>query len=209
MTEPRRTIGGHIKAKACHVSSEAECKRRFGRNWKSKEVFGSVVELKSTRNPISGHARTLVVGDFDIGGGTISRKEINIRSVRNVTLEGDRATVGVTAPVQVPDQQAALPTNGGTTTTTTPDAAAPNSGGTIANSGATTSTEDTDGLDVTPPTTGESNSPHNEETAPVGGGGTAAIIRRPAASCHGFHWHNDDTTSLLDVGGVIPFKIGI
>jgi hypothetical protein len=77
-TDPRRTIGGLIEAKAIHVTSEAECSRRYGANKKTKIVPGVVVSVKNVQNPENGRTITSVTADFDLGGGTMKRETLNI-----------------------------------------------------------------------------------------------------------------------------------
>lgn len=79
----RRVVGSRISAKAIHVTSHAECARRYGSNSKAKEVFGTVVEVlnsKTTNNRVS----TMIKADFEFEGGVIKSATLNIRSIKSV-----------------------------------------------------------------------------------------------------------------------------
>ena len=76
-------VGSPISAKAMHVTNLAECARRYGKNKKTKILYGTVVEHLSTQNnPNTRRITNTIVGDYDLGGGTIKRASLNIRSVK-------------------------------------------------------------------------------------------------------------------------------
>jgi hypothetical protein len=82
-TDSRRTIGGLIEAKAIHVTSEAEqCSRRYGANKKTKIIPGVIVSITNVQNPENGRTTTSVTADFDLGGNSIKRATLNIRSIK-------------------------------------------------------------------------------------------------------------------------------
>ena len=85
--DPRLSIGAFVEALAHHVSNLAECSRRYGSQAKSKIVPGIVVESRQERISSAtnaGRMRTLIVADYLLGGSTIKRSVLNIRSVKSV-----------------------------------------------------------------------------------------------------------------------------
>ena len=50
MKDERKVVGNIIKAKAKHVSNNIDCQRRFGSNWKTKEVYGVAVDVENIVN---------------------------------------------------------------------------------------------------------------------------------------------------------------
>ena len=99
--------GDRIVAKATHVTSLAECTRRYGRNNKSKMINGKVLSLynkKTATGRNSRHVRAL----FDLGGGSTKVADLNIRSIQAVPEEEsetvEEQSVAV-AEEQVPTKQ--------------------------------------------------------------------------------------------------------
>ena len=87
-TDPRCTIGSNIQTKAVHVTSLAECSRRYGANKKTRILVGTVLEVEiGPKATALGRRRTFVVTTFDLGGGDMKVDIINIRSVKLHTLE--------------------------------------------------------------------------------------------------------------------------
>jgi hypothetical protein len=80
----RRTIGSIVEAKACHVTSLAECARRYGTRKSTKYIEGVVVDITKSRNSSCLRTKTLVSADFSLGGGTVKRATLNVRSMRSV-----------------------------------------------------------------------------------------------------------------------------
>ncbi len=78
-----RTIGAQVHAKAIHVTSEAECARRYGSRKKTKLVSGVVekAEARSNNPDGSGRRQWWITARFDLGGGTLKTVELNSRSV--------------------------------------------------------------------------------------------------------------------------------
>jgi Transposase IS4 len=84
MVDPRRVVGNNVTAKAIHVTSEIECHRRYGAQKKTKMLIGTVVEVKTVRDPKKSRTTTTIVADYELGGGTTRRKELNLVSVKVV-----------------------------------------------------------------------------------------------------------------------------
>lgn len=74
-----RKIGAIVRGKMTAVTSTAECKRRFGINWKSATVTGTVVQVVTP--PKGSGKQASVVVDWNIGSET-KRKEVKIMNVR-------------------------------------------------------------------------------------------------------------------------------
>jgi Transposase IS4 len=90
-TDTQRTIGSIVEAKACHVTSLAECARRYGAQKSTKYVGGVVVDVIKSRNSSCLRTKTMVTADFSLGGGTVKRATLNVRSIRSVVAPEDEA----------------------------------------------------------------------------------------------------------------------
>ena len=85
---PHCTIRTNIYTKAVHVTSLAECQRRYGANKKTIILVGIVLEVEiGLKWTALGRRRTFVVAKFDLGGGDTKVATINIRSVKLHTPE--------------------------------------------------------------------------------------------------------------------------
>ena len=82
LPDPRRVVGSAITAKAIHVTNNAECSCRYVSKNKEKVLRGTVVEVINKVNPEKRRTNTTVVGDYDLGGGTIKRATLHIRSMK-------------------------------------------------------------------------------------------------------------------------------
>ena len=78
--DPRRKVGERVFAKACHVTSLAECAHRYGARAKSKEVPGVVIEVMTAKTK-NNRTNTYVLAEYSFGGGVTKRVKLNIRSV--------------------------------------------------------------------------------------------------------------------------------
>ena len=77
--------GDKITAKAVHVTSLAECTRRFGRQNKTKMINGKVLSI-FTKKTATGRNSRYVRGQFDLGGGVLKVADINVRSIKLVEV---------------------------------------------------------------------------------------------------------------------------
>ena len=60
-TDPRCTIGTKIDTKAVHVTSLAKCLRRYRVKKKTRNIFGTVIEVKIRQKATAlGRCRTFV-----------------------------------------------------------------------------------------------------------------------------------------------------
>ena len=82
LPDPRRMVVSAITAKYIHVKNNAECSRRYGPNKKEKMLQGTVVEVINIANQENRQKTTTVVGDYDIGEGTIKRATLHIQSIK-------------------------------------------------------------------------------------------------------------------------------
>jgi Transposase IS4 len=95
----RRTIGSVIEAKACHVTSLAECARRYGAQKSTKYVEGVIVDIIKSRNSSCSRTKTMITADFSLGGGTVKRATLNVRSIRSVTATEEGAEEDITSNI--------------------------------------------------------------------------------------------------------------
>jgi hypothetical protein len=82
--DPRKVVGSIVEAKALHVTSLAECTRRYGARKTTKMLHGVVVDTTTTMNSKTNRATTTVTADYNLGGGTVKRATINVRSLKAV-----------------------------------------------------------------------------------------------------------------------------
>jgi hypothetical protein len=66
MVYPRKVVGNRIRAKAKHVTSDVECKRRYGSNWKTKMLYGVVVDVENIINPTLKSNKTMITGTYNL-----------------------------------------------------------------------------------------------------------------------------------------------
>jgi Transposase IS4 len=103
MVDPRTIIGALVTAKACHVTSAAECHRRYDAKAKEKWVVGIVVSA-STRVPEGARrASTFITAAYTFGGGVVKQKTLNARSVKFFDGTGDNDGIPEPPPPPVPD----------------------------------------------------------------------------------------------------------
>lgn len=74
-----RRVGAVVRAKLKAVTSDAECKRRFGTEWMTKTVTGTVVEVVTP--PKGSGKQASVIVDWQVGS-QIKRKSVKIMNVR-------------------------------------------------------------------------------------------------------------------------------
>jgi len=82
-SDARRKVGTRVQAKASNVLNEAQCRRLYGSNWKTKLLSGIVVGSRDKNEGSTGPRKQkcwLITADYDLNG-TIKRKELNVRSV--------------------------------------------------------------------------------------------------------------------------------
>jgi hypothetical protein len=82
MSDVRRIVGSIVHAKAIHLTNEAECGRRYGRNKSTKLVQGHVAEVHNGLSR-TGRSQCCLTCDFDFGLGMWKRKKLDIRSVKS------------------------------------------------------------------------------------------------------------------------------
>ena len=102
MEEARRTVGGHVHAKAIHVIAEAEAARQFGNQAATKWLNGTVVTLYRRRN--GRREQTFVVANYRLLGGRTKEKQSNIRSVRNGWVSQDTAPAHIVPPTTATEE---------------------------------------------------------------------------------------------------------
>ena len=80
--DPRYVVGGLVHAKACHVTNEAECRRRYGSHAKTKIVNGVVTSVESIRNGNNKRTATEITASYTLGGSVTKVQRLNSRSVK-------------------------------------------------------------------------------------------------------------------------------
>ena len=116
--ELRRTVGGKVHALACQVSNDAECKRLFGSQYKTKKING-IVERVELRQATSKSTRrsTYITAKYNLTSKPQKTKELFISNVSNGWLpEPNPAQEEDTNTTPTPQDTA---TAANTTTTTT------------------------------------------------------------------------------------------
>ena len=93
--------GDKVTAKAVHVTSLAECTRRFGRQNKTKMVNGKVLST-FTKKTATGRNSRYIRGQFDLGGGVLKVADVNVRSIKLVEV----ATETPEEPAQTTENEA-------------------------------------------------------------------------------------------------------
>jgi hypothetical protein len=78
-SDPRRVVGARVHAKDLHVTSEAECRRRYGILKGTKLVSGTVVDVETSKT--GQRANVFITADFNVDPSFVKRKRLNVRSV--------------------------------------------------------------------------------------------------------------------------------
>lgn len=80
-SDPRCIPGTAVTAKAIHVTSKAECSRRYGAQAKTYVVSGVVVKVVEKNLDGSNRRSKVVFVDFDFGDGVVKRRGMGLRSL--------------------------------------------------------------------------------------------------------------------------------
>ncbi len=80
--DARYLLGTRVLAKASHVTALSECHRQYGSNAKTKQLYGTVVSVDSIQPAGNKRAVTLITADYELGGGTVKRQQLNSRLVK-------------------------------------------------------------------------------------------------------------------------------
>jgi hypothetical protein len=112
--DARYLLGTRVLARARHVTALCECHRRYGSNAKTKQLYGTVVSVDSIQPASNKRAVTLIAADYELGGGTVKRQQLNLRLVKlaedNQTR--DKIVQVVTALVNEQNNEPTNETNG-------------------------------------------------------------------------------------------------
>lgn len=95
-----------VAAKAVHVTAVrlGAIHHQYGAQKKTKALFGTYVEFKTVRNPKTNRTTTMIVADYELGGGTVRRKELNPMFFKTVPAQQQDVP-----PQQVPNIVATTP----------------------------------------------------------------------------------------------------
>jgi hypothetical protein len=74
-------IGNCVLAKALHVTNEAECARRYGREKKTKILEGYVVSVTITKSTKTNRTSKTIEANYHLGGGVYKQKALCLKSV--------------------------------------------------------------------------------------------------------------------------------
>jgi hypothetical protein len=216
-TDPRRVVGGKIKAKAMHVTNAAEAQRRYGSLWKKKWIAGVVVECEAVKKPENQRLSWYVLGAYDFGEGIIKRKRLNMCSVKILDF------VQSTPPAaEIADGGVAHPTDMETEATRQSESAA------TAATAATTTAAATSTVDAIfhdarsrPPEEEEETETETEQeqeperarvprvqpsVPPSVPPSPATTVGGPTAVAHEMDWFTDDAATLLPINGTFPVR---
>ena len=80
-------VGARVQSKAHHVTALAECHPRYGANAKTTFVNGTVVSVDAAPSSNGKRAATLITAEYELGGGTIKRCQLNSRGVKMAEAE--------------------------------------------------------------------------------------------------------------------------
>ena len=80
--DSRMVVGGSVHAKACHVTCDAECKRRYGSLFKTKLVNGVVTMVETVAPANNKRAVTMITASYTFGGGETKVQTLNSSSVK-------------------------------------------------------------------------------------------------------------------------------
>jgi hypothetical protein len=100
MVDPRKVVGNHIRAKAKHVTSDAECKRRYGSNWNTKMLYGVVVDVENIVNPTTKTRNRMITGTYNLSGGIAKTNKIHLINIQEVLPGNDDDLLIETPPLE-------------------------------------------------------------------------------------------------------------
>jgi Transposase IS4 len=201
--DARRTIGSVIEAKACHVTSLAECARRYGAQKSTKFVEGVVVDVENIRNLETSRTKTMITADYSLGGGVVKRVKLNIRSIRTVAVveEGAGADLETNNNIDSPDgeivQNAQDPINNDIQMNENDninDLLDPG-----INIQQQQDTVDENVMQL--PNNNIGLVVNNDEIPAINARITLPAINQPVCSPHGYNWYEDDQASVSDING--------
>ena len=86
MSDSRLVVGNYVIAKAIHITSVAECARRFGSLYKEKIILGIVRDVVIDTNNVGGRKLKKVTADFELDSCITKRKSLPLCSVKEYTL---------------------------------------------------------------------------------------------------------------------------
>jgi hypothetical protein len=117
-TNPRCIISAPVHAKAIHVTSLAECTRRYRSRSRTKLLTDCLGGLQGEKKTLGAVTQTFILAKYRLGGGVYKDKKIHIRSV----LAGKSPEEDTTSTVQdaTTVQETPATTTNNSTATATP-----------------------------------------------------------------------------------------
>ena len=222
MVDYRKVIGSTVIAKCHFVTSDAECSRRYGANKDKKTLEGIVVEVVKTKNPKTNRTSTKIVADYNLGGGTIKRSTINVRSLvakprdESVSIPTGMPVATITAPEARND----TPTRDTNNNVSTPQLNA------AVNENQSTEMDETMDIDSVPPVpfvttpirrntnnNNDNNINDNDDNVNINfmdddldNNTLMASIDTAATQAHDMDWFDAPSTCLKDINGAVLYR---
>lgn len=198
-TDTRRVVGSKVMAKACHVTSLAECARRYGSNKNTKELVGTVTDVVS-KVTATGRTSTFIAATYELEGGVQKTATLNIRSVNRVPPPTTAATSSTPSPANT----TATPSNTNTTNTTTTTTTTPPTP--TVSVAATTAAAATAAVPTSNTTADDPQAASADTTAARPADVPTATEPHPTVVVHDQRWYKDDAAAKRDVNGPVPSR---
>ena len=117
VADQKKTVGGHVKALARHIQADAECRRRYGLNWGTRFLNGTVIEIAQPRPRC-----TMIIAFYDLENGTTKIATLNLRSVKGGWIAAENTNVNPdTTATANPETTATATANVGANAVANPD----------------------------------------------------------------------------------------
>jgi Transposase IS4 len=212
MVDPRRIIGSIVTAKACHITSLAECARRYGSNKSTKTLDGVVTEVVVVLNDKNNRTTTNIIADYSFGD-CIKRASLNIRCIKakqSVSIDEtmieeekeEQAAVEIRMINHVDEANdnplnmaAAYPTSPSTTSLSATSLGEMGNRQVVENTRQNNNT--IDDINAT-----DDNVINNTTQEIIANDTRNDIIAAP----NGERWYKDDAATLMDINGSFPFR---
>lgn len=85
----RKVVGNKVTAKATTVRNLQWCKSRYGSEYKSKVIVGTITKVEYVRKKDIGPAQSYITASFDFGDNDIKSMKIHLSQLK-VFVEGER-----------------------------------------------------------------------------------------------------------------------
>jgi Transposase IS4 len=190
--DPRTVVGNVILAKAIHVTNEAECARRYGREKSTKMLEGTVLRVKVDVAAVTNRRSTKVVARYHLGGDVYKEKALLIRNLHLPKEPPAEATQEVIQEAVLEEETTTIVDEVAEATVVVESVVEANSGTPVSNITNATTIAATvlDTVMDTPPATMQLLTPPPPTT-------TAG----PTVTVHGVEWFSDQNATFRDING--------